>query len=51
VQAPSFEEALPQLRSAANNDIVSKLVGDLREGATIETFPPEGLGGEEGKAQ
>lgn len=46
VQAPSFEEALPQLRSAANNDIVSELVDDLRSDAAIETFPPEGLGGE-----
>ncbi len=46
VQAPGFEEALPELRSAANNDIVADLVKGLRDNATIETFPPEGLGGE-----
>lgn len=46
VQAPSFEQALPELRSAANNDIVADLVEGLRDSATIETFPPEGLSGE-----
>lgn len=46
VQAPSFEEALPELRSAANNDIVADLVESLRDAAMIETFPPEGLSGE-----
>ncbi len=41
-QAPAFEEVADELRNEVQREVVAKVVSHLREGATIETFTPEG---------
>lgn len=40
--APAFEEVAEELRVEVEREVAAKVVSDLREGATIETFTPEG---------
>ena len=40
--APAFEDVADELRTEVQREVVAKVVSDLREGATIETFTPEG---------
>ncbi len=40
--APAFEEVADELRTEVQREVVAKVVSDLREGAEIETFTPEG---------
>ena len=39
---PSFEEKAPELREQLSREIVTALVTDVRKGATIEVFNPDG---------